>query len=50
MTTKWGRAIEELKLDADDAKYLTFTFAPEMDSQRVNKYVLAIRKPSPDTK
>ena len=45
-----GRAAEELELDADDAKYVTFTFAPEMDSQRVEKYVLALRKSSSDSK
>lgn len=42
-----GRSTVELELDADEAKYVTFAFDAEMDSQRVGKYVVGIGKPAP---
>jgi hypothetical protein len=36
-----GRSKIELALDADDAKYVTFTFPPEMDAQLVTRYVIS---------
>lgn len=42
-----GRTTVEVDLAADDAKYVTFAFDRELDSQRVDKYVVDIGKPVP---
>ncbi len=42
-----GRSTVECDLAADDAKYVTFVFDPEMDAQRVTKYLIGIGKPVP---
>jgi hypothetical protein len=42
-----GRSTVEVDLAADDAKYVTFEFDPEMDAQRVTKYLVGIGKPVP---
>lgn len=41
-----GRATADVTLAADDARYVTFAFPEEMDSQRVVKYVLSLRQPA----
>jgi len=42
-----GRATAAVELSADDAKYVSFVFDKEMDSQLVEKYVVEIGKAMP---
>jgi hypothetical protein len=39
-----GRASESIEFTADDAKYVTFKFQEQMDSQLVKRFVLEFRK------
>ena len=39
-----GRSSVEVKMKADDADYVPFSFSEKMDSQLVTKYVLSLRK------
>ncbi len=39
-----GRSVQEVEFTADDAKYVTFAFASEMDSQLVDKYLLDVKQ------
>jgi hypothetical protein len=39
-----GRSTADVDLAADDAKYVTFQFDPEMDTQLVDKYVIDVKK------
>ncbi len=39
-----GRASAELELNADDARYFTFKFSPEMDFQSADKFLVDVRK------
>jgi hypothetical protein len=39
-----GRSTSDVDLAADDAKYVTFKFDPEMDTQLVDKYVIDVKK------
>jgi hypothetical protein len=41
-----GRSVVDIELGADDAKYVTFRFDPEMDSQLVERYLIDVK---PDT-
>lgn len=38
-----GRSVVDVELSADDAKYVTFMFAPEMDTQLVDKYLISLK-------
>lgn len=40
-----GRSSVAVKLAAEDAKYVTFTFDAEMDTQLVDKYVVDVKQP-----
>lgn len=42
-----GRSVVEVEFSADDAKYVTFRFDKEMDSQLVARYVIDAR-PTPE--
>lgn len=39
-----GRSVVDVEFSADDAKYVTFYFDPQMDAQLVDKYVVDIKK------
>jgi hypothetical protein len=39
-----GRATVDVEFSADDAKYVNFSFDPEMDRQLVAKYVIDLKK------
>lgn len=41
--TEIGRAVVEEEFAADDARYVTFTFNEEMDSQLVRTYAVSAR-------
>ena len=38
-----GRTVVDVDMAADDAKYLNFSFPPEMDSQLVEKYQIGLK-------
>ena len=42
-----GRSAINLELSADDAKYVTFAFDSEMDTQLVDKYVVEVGRSAP---
>jgi hypothetical protein len=39
-----GRSTSDVDLAADDAKYVTFQFDPQMDTQLVEKYVIDVKR------
>ncbi len=39
-----GRSVVEVEFSADDAKYVSFTFADEMDAHLVQEYLIDIKK------
>jgi hypothetical protein len=39
-----GRSVVDVEFTADDAKYVTFKFDREMDSQLVDKYLIDLKK------
>lgn len=39
-----GRSVVEVEFSADDAKYVTFRFGDEMDSQSVERYVIDVKQ------